>query len=41
MGGPLGFAWPTFAAFLVIAASVVVAVVWALASGRRGEGGDD
>ncbi len=36
MAGPLGLPWSTFAALLVIAASIVIAIVWA---GARGSGG--
>ena len=35
--GPFNFPWPTFLAFVVIGASIVVAVVWA-ALDIRGEG---
>jgi hypothetical protein len=30
-----GLPWSTFAAFLVLAATIVLAVVWACADGRR------
>ncbi len=32
MPGPFGFPWSTFAAVLVIAASIVFSIVWALLS---------
>ena len=42
MAGPLGLPWSTFAALVVVVASVVLAVVYALVTGRaRGRGGDD
>ncbi len=37
MPGPLGLPWSTFAALLVILASIVASIVWAL----RGSSGDD
>jgi len=30
--GPFGLPWLTFGALLVVAASIVIAIVWALAS---------
>jgi hypothetical protein len=42
MAGPFGFPWSTFAAVLVIAGSIVTAIVWALLwsdHGDPGEGG--
>jgi len=41
MAGPLGFPWSTFAALVVVVASVVLAVVYALVTGRGRRGGDD
>ncbi len=37
MPGPLGLPWPTFSAFLVVAASVVLSIVWAAVVGRGGK----
>jgi hypothetical protein len=42
--GPFGLPWPTFSAILVILASVVIAIVWAIATGNgddEGGGGRD
>lgn len=39
MSGPLGFPWPTFAAFLVVAASLALSILWALLG--RGGGSED
>ncbi len=41
MPGPFGFPWGTFAALLVLAGSVVTAIVYALVTGRSSSGGDD
>ena len=41
MTGPLGLPWPTFAAFLVIAASIAIAIVWAAAQGSGGRHDDE
>jgi hypothetical protein len=40
MPGPLGFPWGTFAALIVLAGSVVAAVVYAAATGRSSDKGD-
>lgn len=37
MPGPLGLPWPTFSALLVVVASIVVSVVWAVVVGRGGK----
>jgi len=37
--GPFGLPWQTFSALLVVAASVLVSALWALAS-HDGDGGD-
>lgn len=34
--GPFGLPWSTFSALLVVAASVVIAIVWAALQTRRG-----
>ena len=39
MPGPLGLPWSTFAALLVILASIVASIVWALLWSSRGDGG--
>ncbi|MBD3348714.1 MAG: hypothetical protein GF400_05920 [Candidatus Eisenbacteria bacterium] len=39
MTGPLGLPWSTFSAFVVIGASIVISIVWAVASGGGGNGG--
>jgi hypothetical protein len=39
MTGPLGFSWLTFGAFLVVAASIVVSVLWAIRESRSGAAG--
>lgn len=36
--GPFNFPWPTFLAFVVIGASIAVAVVWAVVDVRRERG---
>jgi hypothetical protein len=44
MGGPFGFSWGTFAALLVVAGTVLLAIVWAIVTARRdrdGGGGDE
>ena len=41
MPGPLGFPWPTFAALVVVAASVALSIVWSVLTGRRGGGPGD
>jgi hypothetical protein len=41
MSGPFGFPWSTFSALIVVAASVVLAVVWSILTGRRGGGPGD
>lgn len=41
MPGPLGFPWGTFTALLVLAGSVVTAIVYALVTGRSSGAGDD
>jgi hypothetical protein len=42
--GPFGLPWPTLSALIVILASIVIAVVWAVAAGRgddtRGDDGE-
>jgi hypothetical protein len=40
MPGPLGFPWGTFAALIVLAGSVVAAIVYAVAAGRSSGKGD-
>jgi hypothetical protein len=40
MPGPLGFPWGTFAALLVLAGSIIAAIVYALVTGRSSGGGD-
>lgn len=39
MPGPLGFPWGTFVALIVIAGSIVTALVYALVTGRSSRGG--
>jgi hypothetical protein len=39
MPGPLGLPWSTFAAILVIFASIAASIVWALVSSSRDDGG--
>ena len=41
MTGPLGLPWPTFAAFLVVAASVALSIVWSILAGRGDGGAND
>ena len=43
MAGPLGLPWATFAALLVVIASVALAVIWSVVTGRRDDskGGRD
>jgi hypothetical protein len=43
MTAPFGFTWGTFASLLVVAATIVLAIVWSLLASRRedGEGDDD
>ncbi len=38
MPGPLGLPWSTFAALLVILASIVASIVWALLCSSRDDG---
>jgi hypothetical protein len=38
--GPLGLPWSTFGALLVVAASIVISIAWAL-SGTHPDGGGD
>jgi hypothetical protein len=39
--GPFGLPWLTFCALLVVAASVVLSIVWAFASSDNGGGSDE
>jgi len=37
MSGPFGIPWSTFGAFLVVGASIVLAILWAVRPGDDGE----
>jgi hypothetical protein len=39
--GPFGLPWSTFSAIIVVVLSIALAVVWAIAAGGDGKGGDD
>ncbi len=44
MTGPFGFSWGTFAALLVVAGTVLLAIVWAVMTAMRDDdtgGGDE
>ena len=39
--GPFGLPWLTFSALLVVAASIAIAIVWAIWFSGAGGGGDE
>jgi len=41
MTAPFGFSWGTFAAILVVAGTIALAIIWSALSSRRGNGEED